>query len=59
MIRLLIMEKEKTVKPNHELLKCDLPPREALRRAMNVKPPQDWKATLKNSKAANVKKASR
>ena len=36
-----------------------LPPREALRRAMNVRPPPDWKATMKNSGAANVKKASR
>jgi len=53
------MEKEKTVKPSRDLLKCDLPPREALRRAMNVKPPTDWKATMKNSKAANVKKTSR
>jgi hypothetical protein len=40
-------------------LQCSLPPREALRRAMNVKPPPDWKATMKNSGAANVKKASR
>jgi hypothetical protein len=30
---------------NHELLKCDLPPDEALRRAMMVKPPKDWKRT--------------
>jgi hypothetical protein len=40
-------------------LQCSLPPREALRRAMNVKPPSDWKATMKNSGAANVKKATR
>ena len=33
--------------------------REALRRAMNVKPPPDWKATMKNSRPANVKKPSR
>jgi hypothetical protein len=41
------------------LLQCSLPPQEALRRAMNVKPPPDWKATMKNSRPANVKKASR
>jgi hypothetical protein len=47
-------------KTKHEPpLQCSLPPREALRRTMNVKPPPDWKATMKNSKLANVKKASR
>jgi hypothetical protein len=39
-----------------ERCQAELPPREALRRAMNIKPPPDWKATMKNSKAANLKK---
>jgi hypothetical protein len=30
-------------KQNHSRLKCDLPPDEALRRALLVKPPRDWK----------------
>jgi hypothetical protein len=51
------MKKENT-KPGRELLKCDLPPREALRRAMNVKPPENWKASMKISKSLNVKKAT-
>ena len=44
-------------KTKHEQpLQCSLPLREALRRAMNVKPPPDWKATMKNSRPVNVKK---
>jgi hypothetical protein len=30
-------------KQNHDRLKCNLAPDEALRRAMLVKPPKDWK----------------
>jgi hypothetical protein len=34
------------------LLKINLPPEEALRRALRVKPPKDWKKTI----AAQTKK---
>jgi hypothetical protein len=33
-----------------ELLKCDLPPREALRRAMLVQPPDDWKKARRHAR---------
>jgi hypothetical protein len=33
-------------------LRCDLPPDEALRRAMNVRPPKDWKKALTNNTKA-------
>jgi hypothetical protein len=39
-------------KTKQEPLKCDLPPREALRRAMMVKPPKDWKTVRPKKKAA-------
>jgi hypothetical protein len=32
------------------LLRCDLPPKEALRRAMLVKPPADWKKAKPSKK---------
>jgi len=40
------------------LLQCPLPPREALRRAMMIEPPLDWKKAKKATKPA-TKKASR
>jgi hypothetical protein len=39
-------------------LQCSLPPREALRRAMMVEPPMDWKKAKKISKPSK-KKVSR
>jgi hypothetical protein len=35
-----------------EPLKCSLPFDEALRRAMLVKPPKDWKKAIKSSRKA-------
>jgi len=31
-------------------IKCDLPPREALRRAMLVQPPDDWKKARRRAR---------
>jgi hypothetical protein len=39
-------------KYNRELLKCSLPPDEALRRAMLVKPPKDWKKAIRAGRLA-------
>ncbi len=36
---------------NHERLRCDLPPDEALRRVMLVKPPKNWKYGKRRVKA--------
>jgi hypothetical protein len=35
---------------DNEPLKCDLPPREALRRAMLVQPPDDWKKARRRAR---------
>jgi hypothetical protein len=44
-------------KPRNEtLLQCQLPPKEALRRAMLIEPPMDWK---KAKKKATPKKTSK
>jgi hypothetical protein len=43
-------------KPKREPLKVNLAPREALRRAMQVKPPPDWKAALPKGNAAHSKR---
>jgi hypothetical protein len=40
------------VKYNCERLKCALPFDEALRRAMLVKPPKDWKKSIRASRKA-------
>jgi hypothetical protein len=39
------------------LLQCPLPPREALRRAMMIEPPIDWKKPAKVSKPSKKKAA--
>jgi hypothetical protein len=45
-------------KPRNEtLLQCPLPPREALRRAMMIEPPMDWKKAKKTSKPSKKKAA--
>jgi hypothetical protein len=36
-------------------LQCSLPPREALRRAMLIEPPMDWKKARKISKPSKKK----
>jgi hypothetical protein len=36
-------------------LQCSLPPREALRRAMMVEPPDDWKKKRKPSRSTGKK----
>jgi hypothetical protein len=36
-------------------LQCSLPPREALRRAMLIEPPMDWKKAKKISKLSKKK----
>jgi hypothetical protein len=46
-------------KPRQDtLLQCSLPPKEALRRAMMIEPPLDWKKQKPVSKP-RAKKASR
>jgi hypothetical protein len=45
---------EPKVKMN-EPLKCDLPPREALRRAMLVQPPDDWKKARRRARKGQAK----
>jgi hypothetical protein len=40
------------------LLQCPLPPKEALRRAMMVEPPMDWKKRVKASKPSKKKASS-
>jgi hypothetical protein len=45
-------------KPRSEtLLQCPLPPREALRRAMMIEPPMDWKKAKKKAKSSKKKAA--
>jgi len=43
------MPKDKPAQ-NHERLVCNLPPKEALRRAMMVKPPKDWKKAVRSTR---------
>ena len=45
---------EKTAKHN-EPLRCDLDPREALRRAMLVQPPDNWKKARRRARKGIVK----